>query len=374
MEKISRNFGLDVVRSMAIILVLISHSHLFYSKNVENLKFLSLFGVLGVEIFFALSGFLIGKIILNSLVENLSLNSLKTFYIRRWFRTLPLYFLVIFLVAIVNHQSIPHRYYVFMQNFSGTALGFVGVSWSLSIEEWFYLLVPAVLFICLKVFGGRIERKKIFFIVTFSIALLSFALRFYTVLKFNPTWDFGVRKQIFLRLDAIMFGVILAGIRKYYNNIYEKITETKLPAIFSLVGFFVIGFVYIGVLGSGSNFDSSSFWKIFLFSLTSFISVFFISWLETSSFINKKLVNYGISQIFSFLSVMSYSIYLIHYNLFIMYSSKQQGAEQHIFTLILTFVIAILLNKFYEIPMMNLRDKIHFREKRKIIAKVNSTN
>lgn len=225
-----RNLGLDIARSIAIIFVLVSHSRAFFKSY--DLQFLSICGLLGVEIFFVLSGFLIGKIIIDSLVDNPSVNSLKKFYIRRWFRTLPLYYLVLFLIAIINQQSIPHRNFVFLQNFNENALNFLAVSWSLSIEEWFYLSVPIILLIFIKLLDGKIERKNIFFMVTIGIGLVSFLLRLYTVLEYNPTWDYGIRKQIFLRLDSIMFGVILAGIKKYYKNIYVKFTSTKLPAIF----------------------------------------------------------------------------------------------------------------------------------------------
>lgn len=283
-----RNLGLDIARSIAIIFVLVSHSRAFFKSY--DLQFLSICGLLGVEIFFVLSGFLIGKIIIDSLVDNPSVNSLKKFYIRRWFRTLPLYYLVLFLIAIIDQQSIPHRNFVFLQNFNENALNFLAVSWSLSIEEWFYLSVPIILLIFIKLLDGKIERKNIFFMVTIGIGLVSFLLRLYTILEYNPTWDYGIRKQIFLRLDSIMFGVILAGIKKYYKSVYEKFTSTKLPMIFSLLGFLIIGYIYIGELGAGKTFDGFVIWKIFLFSMISLVCMFFVSWLETNSLVNKKFI------------------------------------------------------------------------------------
>lgn len=368
MNNDSRNLGLDIVRSLAIIMVMISHSRMFF--QAYNLQFLSICGLLGVEIFFVLSGFLIGKIILNKLVDNPSINSLKEFYIRRWFRTLPLYYLVLFLVAIINSQSIPYRNFVFLQNFNENALGFLAISWSLSVEEWFYLLVPFMLLICVKLLDGRIKRKNIFFIVTISIALISFLLRFYTILKFNPTWDYGVRKQIFLRLDAMMLGVILAGIKKYYKNIYNKFTSTKLPLVISILGFLIIGYVYIGKLGAGNTFDNFIIWKIFLFNIISLVCVFWISWFETSSIINKKFAQYKISKTFNFISITSYCVYLIHYNIYGMLSLRAQGFKELILAIFITLVIASLINKYYEIPITNLRDKINFSEKRTIMNDV----
>jgi peptidoglycan/LPS O-acetylase OafA/YrhL len=118
-----RNIGLDIARSCAIILVLISHSRFFFIKYID-LKWMSFNGFLGVEIF-VLSGFLIRRIttcspprvpiITRQLIVCPSLKTLLTFYKRRWYRTLPLYFLavlVLFLVGQPFHWSNP----LFIQN------------------------------------------------------------------------------------------------------------------------------------------------------------------------------------------------------------------------------------------------------------------
>jgi peptidoglycan/LPS O-acetylase OafA/YrhL len=361
MNSNSRNLGLDIVRSMAIVLVLISHSRSFFKDY--DLQFLSICGLLGVEIFFVLSGFLIGKIIINSIVENPSINSLGNFYIRRWFRTLPLYYLVLILVSIISERSIPLRNLIFMQNFNESDLDFLAVSWSLSIEEWFYFFIPLIFLICIKLLSKRIDRKKIFFIISIGITIIVFLLRCYMVMRYNPTWDYGVRKQIFLRLDAIMMGVILSGIKRYYNKIYEKLTSTKLSAITSLIGFVSIAYVYIIELDSGRVFDRFIIWKVFLFTIIPLTCMFFISWFETSSFINIKLIKIKLLRIFNFISITSYSIYLIHYNIYSVFSSKAQGIKQLALTIIITLLLAILINTLYEIPIMNLRDKLQHKAK-----------
>jgi len=369
MSKNSRNLGLDIARSIAIILVLICHSFYFFLPQL-NLKILTLCGVLGVEIFFVLSGLLIGKIIINDLVEDRSINSLGVFYIRRWFRTLPLYYLVLFLTSIINNIGIPHRNFVFMQNFNENALGFAPVTWSLSVEEWFYLLVPVILIVFLKLMDGKIEKKNIFFIVSIGIAFISFLLRVYVVLMYNPSWDYGVRKQVFLRMDAIMFGVILAGIKIYYKKVYEKITISKLPVIISCMGFLIIGILYIQYLGVGNTFDNSRVAKIFMFSLISLTCLLLISWLETNIFINKILVKNRFANVFTSISITSYGIYLIHWTVFGILKEKIQGFEGLSIGVIITLILAWLLNKFYEVPIMNLRDKINTKKDTKPIVDI----
>src|SRR5215207_9374087 len=90
----TRKIGLDVVRAIAIGLVLISH----FNKKLEFL------GVPGVELFFALSGFLIGGILYRALKTSprWSLDDVKHFWLRRWWRTLPHYYLF-FVVSLFFH-------------------------------------------------------------------------------------------------------------------------------------------------------------------------------------------------------------------------------------------------------------------------------
>lgn len=87
--------GLDILRSIAILLVVIGHGSFMYAHTfLEKFPFVPM--VNGVDIFFVLSGFLIGNILLKQLDKGLDIGALKTFYIRRWLRTLPLYYIILF--------------------------------------------------------------------------------------------------------------------------------------------------------------------------------------------------------------------------------------------------------------------------------------
>ena len=203
-----RNFGLDLCRTCAILMVLLSHFRAFFSPYYK-LDFLGINGYLGVELFFVLSGFLIGNIIINDLIENNS--SLKRFYYRRWFRTLPLYYVMVLLLSRIrefNFQSL-----FFIQNFNERWLEFFPVSWSLCVEEWFYLIIPLF-------FKKIVKNKKSFFVFCGSIILVSLILRIIYFFKYSLSWDFGTRKVIFFRMDALVIGVLFAGIKYYYKNIY----------------------------------------------------------------------------------------------------------------------------------------------------------
>ncbi|MGZ6469403.1 MAG: acyltransferase family protein, partial [Bdellovibrionota bacterium] len=141
----SRNTGLDLLRTSAILLVLALHASQLAPGRPWLLGYVSAFGWAGVDIFFVLSGFLIANQFFSGKKESSS-SSVRGFYVKRWLRTLPLYFFVLtFYVIIKPHlgfpfQGKPWHYAFFLQNYTGVK-DFVP-SWSLCIEEQFYLLFP----------------------------------------------------------------------------------------------------------------------------------------------------------------------------------------------------------------------------------------
>ena len=232
----NRIFGLDALRAFAILFVIYQHAGNYLPTQIKS--FYNVFNIDGVSIFFVLSGFLIGRILIQLIKEHrFSKKVLFQFWRNRWLRTLPLYFLTLFVLIILNLcfnsdfsiKSI-QNYIIFSQNLNLPHPAFFPEAWSLSIEEWFYFIVPVFLFIFINFF--KLNTKKSFLIIILSLIILITFYRFYRfntyqISNFND-WDLYLRKQVFTRLDSIMFGVLGAYFQFYYLKKWLKYKKTFL--------------------------------------------------------------------------------------------------------------------------------------------------
>lgn len=219
----ARIYELDGLRAIAIILVIFSH----YEAYARLLGGLSRFGWIGVDIFFVLSGYLITSILLQLKTSE---HPFRDFYFRRCFRILPPLSLALIAVAVACLFTGDHAFFsvnslvkngLFLQSFrnpnfllhphipslhpSALPLSEIGMSgpmsksaavlWSLSIEEWFYLLwAPVVLWF---------SRKSVI-AIAIAICVVEFAFRLFF---FTGMMD---HLSIFHRFDALIYGAFVA--------------------------------------------------------------------------------------------------------------------------------------------------------------------
>lgn len=213
-----RNFGLDVLRAIAIFMVMWGHSLVFLS-DYSFAQWLHYKPFDGVDLFFVISGFLIGGILLRD-IQNEGASMWLVwwrFILRRWLRTLPAYWTILaLLMAIVSFA--PHwasapidglSYFFFYQNLSEPLIGFFWESWSLSVEEWFYLCCPFVVF----VLSRRVHFLKAYIAVALLMIVFSMG---YRQVRFDPHlddfwFDVNVRKMIFARWDGLGYGLLMAA-------------------------------------------------------------------------------------------------------------------------------------------------------------------
>lgn len=351
----NRIFGLDLLRALAITFVVNGHgSFMLDNSCMEGFPFIRLID--GVDVFFVLSGFLIGSIILREFNKSTEIkpSDLVVFWKRRWFRTLPNYYLIL----LLNYLFVKHKIIIedldkfnidfvfFLQNFKTPFLGFFWESWSLSIEEWFYIFTPVVIFLLLKIF----RLKNAFLIATIMMAFLPLI---YRINLFDPTldhftWGIKIRKTVLCRLDSISYGLFASWICCYFPSIWKKV---KVP-------FFIIGFAIIIFIINYKQ-ESTTFYKqTIYFSLLPFSIMLLIplleSWKSSSGLISKAVQH---------ISKISYSMYLINLALVaevIRDNFASNGGRDGIFKysiyLLIVVVFSSLNYKYFEKPMMDLRD------------------
>lgn len=369
-----RIFGLDIIRATAIGLVLIAHLVARVAEqltaaniNLELRSMLNLIdhtaGIFGVELFFVLSGFLIGQILIKQFSKQFDMGSIYRFWLRRWFRTLPAYYVVLLILMIIKHH-IPNNlvadlpYFFFLQGF-GT-IQFFPVSWSLAIEEWFYLLLPLtlLLFIRLKrsAFSKTSILKSLIFLILFLI-LIRFAYVFIKI----PAFDSGLRKFTPLRFDSLLIGVLLAHIKIYFNDIYQLFKSKKLYIISSI--FFVT--TYIVLTATDIMMSNVLFGGTIGITLINILTVFQLAFLEQSHTVNIRLPQIKpLSIIVNLLSTYSYSLYLVHASVFYLFATIVQTQDislmvlVQLLALVCSFIAAFILYSLLEKPFLRLRDSL----------------
>ncbi|HEY4759456.1 MAG TPA: acyltransferase [Thermoguttaceae bacterium] len=354
----SRNFGLDVLRCAAIVMVLVFHSYGMFQPYLDIVSYLVPLGIFGVELFFVLSGYLIGQILLKSVVPNPSATNIFIFYIRRWFRTLPAYYLMILILMVADHfQPSPYSchwpFYVFWQNFTPQSIGWFGVSWSLAIEEWFYLLTPVLLCVALPRNCGNDRIIKTLAAIIGTILVLRMAY----VACFDPSWDFGTRKFVPLRFDSLLLGVLLAQVKLAKPRIYALLCHKRV-ALASIACLVIMG-VYV----VRADLDHSYFARTIFISLMSVCMAALLPYFELSDLINKKLAARKlVSGVITKISLYSYIMYLIHAHAYLLFENNTTTFFGLMWRLAAAFasvyVISAIVHVWFEKPIMDLRDKI----------------
>ena len=363
-----RVFGLDVVRTIAIGLVVCSHcTYLLMPEASHSLVTLvRIMGAVGVDLFFVLSGFLIGGIILKHIKKGKTgYADLKTFWKRRWLRTLPNYYLILlihFIIAWIT-GTLPERwgsYLLFLQNFSQPHPDFFTEAWSLSVEEYAYLLLPLVLFIGFNSFAKG-NKSIWFFRGTLGLIILLYFIKLYYWQTADVTtykdWSASFRKVVIFRIDSIYMGFLaIYFMWKYSDRIKKnKMVIGALGAVFFL-GLHLYIFMADALPQSHLWFYSLVYLPILILSLALMFA--WVIWLPSPTRYMKKIIE--------FISVRSYAIYLVNYslvllhiqnkiNILVLNSLEMIGAL--LLFLIATVILASLLYRYFEVPILKMRDK-----------------
>lgn len=211
-----RRPGLDLIRATAILLV-VFHHYRHMPGCPEWLSWLSLRGYIGVDLFFVLSGWLIG----GQLARQYHLTGqveIFRFWTRRWFRTLPCYFAIL---AVFWHfdqiavEDFP-AFFFFLQNYitPGSWL----ISWSLCVEEHFYIVLPLLFLLLPLIVRSKVDWWLIGLVLIFISPLMRYLALDQVLAVGYGTFIRNFYGVTHLRLEGLAIGVGLAIIAEYRTS------------------------------------------------------------------------------------------------------------------------------------------------------------
>jgi peptidoglycan/LPS O-acetylase OafA/YrhL len=347
-EKLSskRIANLDLIRAMAICAVVIYHTVQMVGRDgFVSLSTFTHVGQYGVDLFFVLSGFLIGNLYWYELVENGRVD-IKRFILRRLLRTYPPYLIALVLsfipVWINRHQSFDFGYLFFFQNYYDR-IPFFLISWSLCIEEHFYILLPFVLFFVQKL------KPRQALLTLLALAIVPLLLRLLLV-SFNNNFSFGYYlTATHFRFEGLILGVAASHAFTYFPNIVYSLSQRLFS--FSIIALTISMIPIVSSLPENFTYYFGSS----IIALTFSLLVISLSRSNPIGFAEHPLVK--------IVATSSYSIYLTHALVIhiILLITNKLNINSLVTWLIMIgtiFVVGYLFYVFVEKSSLVLRDKL----------------
>lgn len=338
----------------------------------ESFREASISVFFGMDLFFVLSGFLIGAILLRSL-ELHGTQNIRRFYVRRVFRTFPSYYLVLtFLVlttALTDAQRDHLVYeYTYLTNFTflhrDQIVMFWG--WSLALEEQFYLAVPALMFVLHRL---RTDPRRIALLV--GLCLVALAVRLAIYVEGQPWQDvllYGATYfRTYTRFDAIVTGIILAILELRYGARIAKWLEHPFHrALFALPAL-----ACLWVLLVPTMFGEEHLQLVRMFSWGTLTSLMYVPTVLLVLHGDGPFQRFLSAPIFRHLATLGYGVYLVHIPLIdrVAVPIARDLADAGVSMLVvwplslalvtaLSFVVAYALHVLVEKPSLWIRDRL----------------
>ncbi len=354
-----RILELDGLRGIAIVLVLMRH----YIHHPSLLLLGPQWGWMGVNLFFVLSGFLITSILLRLAAHP---GALKTFYARRTLRIFPLYFLAL-LVYFVASASVgtPQSaktvflYITFLQAFipplvthltlvphpDWVVMGFA-VLWSLSVEEYFYVLwAPVVAF-------TRAHRRVLF-------AVLGLVLFFTPWIRFFYPDPKGGQELFIAQMDSLAAGCLVGILWRDHGNKWRPYLERRAGWLYGCV----IGLIGVAIwIDFATGITKRSVFDLRIFNATDYT----VLWLAWSLWLLVTLAVAGSMgraprllrhPVLRWLGRISYCLYVVHYPIYL----ALRNYVAHSLALLVAFAISLAVSwlswKYFEGPIARWKQK-----------------
>jgi len=229
-----RNASIDVLRGIAILLVLGAH-YPYYAVWTR-------IGWAGVNLFFVLSGFLVSGLLFDSFQRSGSVRAVR-FFIRRGFKIWPSFYILLIvyaLVAMLRSGPYPIRVVLdaaaFIQNYTRICDGVLTAHiWSLCVEEHFYVVLPLLFLAAAYFFGSNAPRGIA------AIAVLSFPACF--LLRLRVAHDGEDLHQSHLLFDTLLFGVFISYLYRFQREAFRVLSSSA----FALLGLICLAPILLGL-------------------------------------------------------------------------------------------------------------------------------
>lgn len=341
---------IDALRGLAILGVIMVHTGQFGTMTISNvLKNIVDNGAMGVQLFYLASAFTLFLSMKNRVSKEY--NPTRNFFIRRFFRIAPLYYIAI--IYYLWQNGFGSRYYLgdathisianilsnvfFLHGFNPYWINsLVPGGWSIAVEMMFYAMVP-FLFSKIK----NIRHAFNFLIITILITLiLNKILNIINPINSNYLWQDYLYFYLPSQLPIFALGISM------YFIVIEKQSLTEISGKSLLI----FSFILLGQLFSGKyNFFSKQ-------------TIFGIGFFVFSIAISRYKFKFIVNSIFSYVGKISFSMYLIHFSI-IHWSVKMQFNFvnfyiRYLIIVILTVIVSTLTYHIIEIPFQKLGKRI----------------
>lgn len=345
----SRVVQLDWVRGLAILLVIDFHAIRLDTNNLfarADAFVGNRIGWMGVDLFFVLSGFLVGGLLIQEITRTGQIQAGR-FLVRRMLKIWPpYYFYILFQIILHRHplQSFVWQNLLNIQNYAGTSLSH---TWSLAVEEHFYLLLP---FLLLWVYRSKFLRTHL----EASLVAICAAVLFIRIVSFPIAGAERLQWETHTRLDSLLFGVLLSRILYSSSERFDWLLRqrTILAAlsisVFAIALFAPIyGSAYLSTVGYTVNYLGFGALMLLIYGYRG-------SLLLTRSY-----------RAVAWIGRYSYGIYLWHLSVRepLAHLAARLPASVAWFALLVAeyaaaIALGVLLTKLVEFPALRLRDRL----------------
>jgi peptidoglycan/LPS O-acetylase OafA/YrhL len=358
-----RNKRLDVLRCIAVLLVLARHG--------RGRGLLFFVGWVGVDLFFVLSGFLISGLLFAEYKKRGSID-FKRFFVRRGFKIYPMfYLLILFTIAVqlVLHDLSPLRNYLdeifYVQNYQP---GIWTQTWSLAVEEHFYILLPLFLLVLIRFSRDRVNPFRAIPFAFLVVAAACLAFRIITMASVpvaDLTWRISGQALTFTheRMDSLFFGVLLGYVYHFRPSYLRVLDSRPIAFLFALLAAALLFPCCIFSMTDGRFMLTIGLTLLYLgFGIVLMLT------LQLQGIFRGILARViaQIGNVFAFVGMYSYSIYIWH----VAVSALVPGFIRRVshyridlrssdtFYVVVSIVFGILVSRLIEYPILRIRDRL----------------